>query len=1253
MKRGWRRTVRNLMYCMIYCLVVWTGLAGGNAGWTRPDGARSSKFFVVLDQPPVWMVQKELSGGQPVYSPGFSAQRPRVSGYEREMQIRQDRLAGEILAADPEAAVGERFTRLVNALTVEADPAAWERIRSLPGVAYLAPVRRMRPFLTRSGEVMRLPEAWSRLGVEAHAGAGVLIAVIDTGIDVTHPAFLPDGFSYPEGFPKGDPNFTNEKVIVARVFPPSQAGPRGDTSLYPWSGHGSNVASIAAANWNVMSPLGRLSGVAPGAYLGNYKVFTSDYTENDQVIRAVEAAVEDGAHVINLSLGSSVFADPYHDLQVLAIRNAVDLGVTVVVAAGNDGEAQFAVGSPAQVETAITVGSITNAHVSNGNPPPYGVFVHLEAGGETVLGNVRATVLPYGGPFAQPILGAFPLRDINIRDSSISTCASLTPVDDPAAWVFMRDGLCNVRNQIQYAVAAGAKGVLFLDENGDLLDRGFTSSTRIPAVVIDSLESSGSTLPYQVVITVRAGGQEILRRVGAIVGGEGKFAPASLMGTFSLQDTDLLDLGNYGGPEDGLACTVLTPSEPVLDWVLVRRGICTFVEKINNVQAGGAKGVLFMDNQGATLDRPLVTGTSIPSLMIDQESGQKIKDALLSYRVVTLEVEDIHNVIQEIAPNYSTLTVRLEGGTISDNPLAPNELSAFSSKGPSVDYSLKPEVLAVGDGSFAGTQNDLPKQSDFHAAGFYWLAGTSMAAPRVAGLAALLYQAHPDWPAAWIKSAIVQSGRRPIPKRFTASQPTTIVERGTGAVDAEAAVGVDTLVIPALVSFGASMDPRRDPDPQWIQVVNPLERTCAYRLAVEAGYPIPPARLSMEGFELAPGAVVDIEARLSGLVEYPDGDWEGELIVENQTTGTAYRIPYWIRIRRGTDPTGEVLLVDDDGGKTYDSYYRERLAELGMAYTAWNVQSLNIYPTLDYMANFQTVIWFLADATLNFTEDENSTQYRDRFNRRHLFQMDLMRYLARGGSLFLSGQDYSDDQETAAFTQEVLMVSTTDRENSVSTVQGIPHNPISDGLGPYTLTFPANFENWVDTLQILDPAQAEAVFLGDGDRTKTVGVMIETCVSRAVFLAFPLEVLEANAGRVILRKSLDWLGQRSPRAAHVSRLSPQSLKTSEWTSPQSVVIDGEGFVYKNGYRAYLDFLPLSDIRHESCTQLAGTLPEGIKPGTYTLRIVTGDGQRLILPDAFTLVDDSGTGVPDWQQHAPGDGLTPERSRPSGRGYSHR
>ncbi|HQH73382.1 MAG TPA: S8 family serine peptidase, partial [bacterium] len=501
---------------------------------------------------------------------------------------------------------------------------------------------------------------------------------------------------------------------------------------------------------------------------------------------------------------------------------------------GNDGEAPFSVGSPAQVETAITVGSITNSHVSNGNPLPYGLFVNFLAEGRVELAKIRATLLPYGGPFTQPVIGTFPLREINVLDPPpdgfppiASPCGSIPGTGAAPGWIFMKDDTCGVDVQIDNAEAAGAKGALFFDENGDLLDREFTTATAIPAVVIDSQAFSGSPDPYQAVITVRAGGVDIVRNVGAIVGGEGGFPAASLYGAFTLQDADLLDLGNYGGVNDGLACAKLTPSEPVLSWVLVRRGTCTFVEKINNVQAAGAQGVLFMDNQGATLDKPLVTATTIPSLMVDQETGQAIKDALLKYRQVTLEVEDLASVVQRVLTGYPRPELRIEGGTIGDNPLKPNELSSFSSKGPSVDYTLKPEVLAVGDGSFAATQNDLPRSansSDFQAAGFFWLAGTSMAAPRVAGLAALMKQAHPGWPASWIKSAITLSGRRPITKRFTAGQKATLLERGAGAVDAEAAVTVDTLVIPALVGFGAAMAPWQYPEAQWIQVANALDR---------------------------------------------------------------------------------------------------------------------------------------------------------------------------------------------------------------------------------------------------------------------------------------------------------------------------------------------------------------------------------------------------------------------------------------------
>ena len=114
----------------------------------------------------------------------------------------------------------------------------------------------------------------------ATAGQGMKIGIIDDGLDQTHPYFDPTGFTYPAGFPKGNTAFTTPKVIVARAFAPSsETWKYGNTPFDPqYSDHATHVAGIAAGDHATIAtpPTGRVtvSGVAPGAYIGNYKVLT-------------------------------------------------------------------------------------------------------------------------------------------------------------------------------------------------------------------------------------------------------------------------------------------------------------------------------------------------------------------------------------------------------------------------------------------------------------------------------------------------------------------------------------------------------------------------------------------------------------------------------------------------------------------------------------------------------------------------------------------------------------------------------------------------------------------------------------------------------------------------------------------------------------------------------------------------------------------------------------------------------------------
>jgi subtilisin family serine protease len=125
----------------------------------------------------------------------------------------------------------------------------------------------------------------------------------------------------------------------------------------PWDdndiGHGTHVAGIAAGAYN---PEIGITGVAPGAYLLNAKVFNVDGdTQTSWLISAMEWSVEEGADVINLSLGSWQGDGAGRGLLDMAVTHAVGAGHIVVIAAGNWGPDESTIASPAVAHGAIAV----------------------------------------------------------------------------------------------------------------------------------------------------------------------------------------------------------------------------------------------------------------------------------------------------------------------------------------------------------------------------------------------------------------------------------------------------------------------------------------------------------------------------------------------------------------------------------------------------------------------------------------------------------------------------------------------------------------------------------------------------------------------------------------------------------------------------------------------------------------------------------------------------------------------------------
>jgi subtilisin family serine protease len=215
------------------------------------------------------------------------------------------------------------------------------------------------------------------------AGNGMKIGIIDDGVEADHPYFESSGFQYPAGFPKGQTQFTTPKVIVQRTFtPPSPTWKYASTPFDPTASfHATHVAGIAAGVHGVQVGPNTLSGIAPNAYIGNYKALTIPTPgfgldgNSAEIAAAIEAAVADGMDVINLSLGEPE-VEPSRDLVVKALEGAAAAGVVPVIAAGNDFDdfGYGSVSSPANAPDAITVAAVTSrnaiADFSSAGPTP-------------------------------------------------------------------------------------------------------------------------------------------------------------------------------------------------------------------------------------------------------------------------------------------------------------------------------------------------------------------------------------------------------------------------------------------------------------------------------------------------------------------------------------------------------------------------------------------------------------------------------------------------------------------------------------------------------------------------------------------------------------------------------------------------------------------------------------------------------------------------------------------------------------------
>ncbi len=378
----------------------------------------------------------------------------------------------------------------LNALFVTAPVDQIAALRAIPGVSGVALAPRLKRKLDKALDLQNVKQAWNAVGGQSQAGAGVKIAILDSGIDQTHPGLQDSTLTAPAGFPKGDSGFTTPKVIAARSYVASLSYPDirysspDDISPRDHVGHGTALAMIAAGI-TVKSPAtGSMTGVAPKAFLGNYKIFGSpginEYTSTAVLVQALEDAYNDGMDIAVLSLGDPAFYAPLDqstgcastplrswlpantcDINAYAVEHAAQSGMVMVVAAGNDGCAGDicptlgTINTPGTAPSAITVGSTTNSHV---------LFSQIRTNGQTYNGFLG------NGPKLNAPLTA-PVVDVIGLGNDGNACVSLPANSLTGAIALVSRGTCEFFVKANNAQAAGAIGVIVYDTQSDNIFR--------------------------------------------------------------------------------------------------------------------------------------------------------------------------------------------------------------------------------------------------------------------------------------------------------------------------------------------------------------------------------------------------------------------------------------------------------------------------------------------------------------------------------------------------------------------------------------------------------------------------------------------------------------------------------------------------------------------------------------------------------------------------------------------------------------
>ena len=671
------------LICLCFSISSTTVAHGTSNTHTKKQSSEQQRFIIQLHDPSVAMKFRQHAATNSIQA-NTSASKAiqNAKQYAQQLTNQQNALIRELRLALSKIDVIYQYQHSLNAIAVVMHPNEALKIARHPLIKRIDKDKSYKLDTDVGPRLVGAELVWTGAGTQTangHRGEGVVIGIIDSGINTDHPSFADiagDGYDHTNPFGAGNflgdcatefADLCNDKLIGVYSYP-SITDSYADTEVFPpnlprngedYGGHGSHVAATAAGNllFDVTESLPELdakesdgvstgyqfeqiSGVAPRANIISYQVCFGGRSDAGDtyadctgaaIAAGIDSAIQDGVDVINFSISGG--GDPWLNPTELAFLSTRNAGIFVATSAGNTGP---------------------NASTTDKNAPWY----------------TAVAAAQHGRSFNYQKL----LRDFNGGDSSIDAING-------------RSNTGSITAPIVYA--------------GD-----FTN----PNDLTDPPEQCLQPFPA---------------------------------GTFNGQI------------------------------VVCDRGEIARVQKAMNVRDGGAGGYVLANVEGGAdnlADDPYV----VPGIHINAADA---------------------TILRAWLSTGTNHTATITAKTVENNPAQEDILASFSSRGPNTSIStLTPLLTAPGVNIFAayadqqfGHDGHQPAASDYE-----YLDGTSMSSPHVAGAAALIKSAHPDWTPDQIRSALVSTASRTV--KLNANNPANWHAGGAGRIQVDKAVDAALLM---------------------------------------------------------------------------------------------------------------------------------------------------------------------------------------------------------------------------------------------------------------------------------------------------------------------------------------------------------------------------------------------------------------------------------------------------------------------------